>query len=350
MSPSEKERHKYHKELSKYIFETTYWEPGYGIKLLNKQAAEKLWKKYTSKESKCQPSSHNQVHHIFSTEHVHIIVYALSMHWAQAWLICDRKSGEAIYGIGWPYNDNYLETMRNISELKNEDGAELDQSQCYDAPYTEPRFVRYHKDGPLMIRVLAKGCTYGEETHEVVLYLDENRVKPLPGSVVVELNTHNATRYGYFLRRENRTKKAWNKNGELTWSEKNHVSIIGLGNDTEHAYIDVCNSEKDQHLYNCKGGRLQRPIIEKECVFEQDAMRVTCKKKVIKRVKLKSFLVIGDSWRTCDGMSNAEVKPCHIEHKKDLLSKVDLFKELGYDISDDTIRELEKEIESLEQP
>ncbi len=241
MSSSEKAKQEYDKELSKYIFETTYWEPGYGIKLLNKKSAEKLWKKYTSKESKCKPISLNQVHHIFSTEHVHIIVYGFSMHWAQAWLICDRKSGEAIYGVGWPLNDNYLKTMENISELKNEDGAKLDQSQCYDAPYTEPRFVRYHKDGPLMIRVLAKGCNYGEETHEVVLYLDENRVKPLPGSVVVELNTRNATRYGYFLRRENRTKKAWNKNGELTWSEKNHVSIIGLGNDMEHAYCALNN-------------------------------------------------------------------------------------------------------------
>ena len=84
MSPSEKAKQEYDKELSKYIFETTHWEPGYGVKLLNKKATKKLWEKYTSKESKCRPYSEDSVHHIFSTEHVHILVYAYPMHRAQA--------------------------------------------------------------------------------------------------------------------------------------------------------------------------------------------------------------------------------------------------------------------------
>ncbi len=343
MSPSEKAKQEYDKELSKYIFETTHWEPGYGVKLLNKKATKKLWEKYTSKESKCRPYSEDSVHHIFSTEHVHILVYAYPMHRAQAWLICDRESGEAIYGMGSPHNKMYSETMDNIHELKNEDGVKLDQSQCYDAPYTEPRFVRYHKDGPLMIRVLAEGCNYGKETHEVVLYLDENRVKPLPGSVVVELNTNHANSYGYFLRRGNRKNDAWNKDGELTWSEKIYVSIVGLGNDMEHAYVDVCDDEKNRHLYNCKGGSLQRPILENKCVFDRDSMRLNCERKVIKRVELKSFLGIDSNWFACDD------DECHLRHKQGLLEKIDKFRELGFIISEESIGELEQSISELKE-
>lgn len=195
-------------EHQKRTFESTFWEPKKGVKLLNKESALATWNKYSEQCGARKVEEHSKLRSlvVFQTEAFYIFVFTQAM-WNHEpdWIICDRKTLTSQF-IASHFSGGY-----NLEQTPPEPSGTCAQGDTS----TNVRFREYAKGEPLLLEVYIQRCQADENHHEMLFHIDQDDFSLVPGSHM-SMDDHYSSPFIWWY-----ATKKYKRFGDLSWNENN---------------------------------------------------------------------------------------------------------------------------------
>jgi len=249
-------------QTQKAMFESTYWIPKRGVKLLNEESALGVWEKYHGANSE-QITALS----VFETETMHLLVFNVAYigtHWA----IYTRKDGKLDF-----YSESISGGYGSKGPKDFVEGCSAGQTS------TKVNFRQYTKEGPLLLEVYIPGCREGAAHHEFLFHIDGEKLEEVKGSrfVMNDYYNHTEDEKGWRFWPKNDKyvrigKVSWSDEGEMKWTRKFNTRLICLSSE---------------------GGRgieydFPQPEVHRHCHYSKTLRAVQCENEVVKEVILKA--------------------------------------------------------------